>query len=151
MPNFILCNLDDHQFAIEISEVDKVIRAVEVSPLPDMDPCFMGVINMHGKVLGVINLREKLHFPPRELVPSDLFLIYTCNKKSIAVVIDGITGMFSCPDESLLSPQEVLPRQTVDSSVELVKYVLRHEQAIIFVYDFQKLILNMQCTASNGS
>jgi purine-binding chemotaxis protein CheW len=142
MRNLILCKLDHQKFAFDLSEVEKVIRAVEITPLPHAQSFFMGVINIHGKIVSVVNLREKLGLPLRPMAITDLFLICTYGKRSIAILINSITGMISCSEDSLFLPQEVLPEQSVYSNLDLVKFILRYENEIILVYDLEKFISN---------
>ncbi len=67
--------LDERRFAIALSAVSSVIRAVEVTPLPQSPEIVMGVINVRGTIIPVVNLRKRFGVQDRGLRISDFILI----------------------------------------------------------------------------
>ena len=49
--------VDGQRYALPLSAVDRAVRAVAVTPLPEMPPQVLGAINVHGRVLPVLSLR----------------------------------------------------------------------------------------------
>ncbi len=53
-------SLDGARYALELNDVHRVLRAVDISPLPDSPSIIMGVVNIAGQVLAVADLRARL-------------------------------------------------------------------------------------------
>lgn len=101
MKILVFC-LDDRLYGLAIDDVERVIRAVEPTPLPGAPPYVLGAINVHGLVLPVLSLRRRLTLPDREIHPGDQFLIALTPNRRLALVIDGSERVVDC-DASVIT------------------------------------------------
>ena len=84
------------RFPLEV--VERIVRAVAITPLPGASANVLGVINVHGEVLPVLNLRRRLGFPERELEPDDEFILVRQRGRLAALIADrveDVTELFS--------------------------------------------------------
>ena len=51
----VVFRLDERRYALPLAVVERVVRAVDVTPLPKAPPMVLGVIDVHGRVLPVLN------------------------------------------------------------------------------------------------
>ena len=58
--------LDDQRYALHLSAVDRVVPMVRVTPLPKAPDIVIGVVNVQGRVIPVINMRRRFRLPERE-------------------------------------------------------------------------------------
>ena len=63
--------LDEPRYALLLSAVEKVVRAVEITPLPKAPEIVVGVINAQGRILPVLDIRKRFRLPAREMKPDD--------------------------------------------------------------------------------
>ena len=63
---------------------------MEVTPVPEAPDAVLGVINVEGKVIPVVNSRRRLGLPERELELNDLFIIVQEGGVSLALVADEV-------------------------------------------------------------
>ncbi len=68
------------------------MRAVEVMPLPKAPPIVIGVINVEGRILPVLNARGRVGLPHKEITSSDQFLIARTARRHVVLVIDEVEG-----------------------------------------------------------
>jgi len=54
-----------------VSAVEKVVRAVEITPLPKAPEIVVGVINAQGRILPVLDIRKRFRLPAREMKPDE--------------------------------------------------------------------------------
>lgn len=52
-------NLDDQKYALLLSAVIRIIRVVEITSLPKAPEIVLGVINMHGLIIPVFDIRKR--------------------------------------------------------------------------------------------
>src|SRR4051812_7313846 len=88
--------LDGQRYAVPLDKVERVIRAVEVTPLPNAPAIVCGVIDVGGSVLPVLSLRRRLRLPEHEIQPGDQFLIARMTGRSVALVIDEVQSVIRC-------------------------------------------------------
>ncbi len=128
--------LDEQQYALNLSCVERIVRAVEITPLPDAPEQVLGVINVEGRVIPVLNTRKRLGLPERELELHDLFIIVSENGRTLALVADQVRPVLEIPDQEVVSPDEVLPGtgyvQSVAKMDDGMIVVLTIENALSF-------------------
>ena len=71
----LLFELAQARYALAITYVREVVRAVWVDPLPQWPSVVAGVINCRGTVIPVIDTRSRLDLPPKPVSPEDHFVI----------------------------------------------------------------------------
>lgn len=86
-------NLDGKSYALHISTVERIVRAVEITPLPKIPDIILGIINNKGQIIPVINIRKHFHLREREVALSDQFIIANTPNLTIAFVVDAVNDV----------------------------------------------------------
>jgi purine-binding chemotaxis protein CheW len=105
----VVFSLDEERYALNLSSVERIVRAVEITHLPDAPDNVYGVINVEGRVIPVLNTRKRLGLPQREIDLDDLFIIVTHSGYRVAFVGDEVLPVMEIPEHRLVSSDEVLP------------------------------------------
>ena len=85
--------LDGQRYALPLAAVRRIVRAVEVTPLPGAPAIVLGAIDVEGSVLPVLDIRRRFLLPEREIGPADQFLIASTARRAVALVIDEAHGV----------------------------------------------------------
>ncbi len=132
----VVFTLDEQQYALNLSCVERIVRAVEITPLPDAPEMVLGVINVEGRVIPVLNTRKRLGLRERELELQDLFIIVSENGRTFALVADEVRPVLEVPPQEVVSPERVLPGtgyvQSVAKLAEGMLVVLTIEKTLSF-------------------
>ena len=70
----VVFQVEDGRYGVRFEDVERVVAAVELVPLPDAPDLVLGVFNLQGNVVPAIDTRLRLRLPSRELPVSDQFL-----------------------------------------------------------------------------
>lgn len=133
-PTEIFCFLIENQrFAIPLASVDQVLLAMAVVPVPNSPELIHGLIDYHGKVVPVINLRFRLKLPEQPIRITDIFIIADTSKRKIALVADEAQGVIVPDAKDLVSAIEI------DSNFE-AQGILRRDDGIILIYDMENFL-----------
>jgi purine-binding chemotaxis protein CheW len=132
--HLVIFSLEERQCALPLPAVERVVRAVEVTPLPEATGTVLGVINVQGQVVPVISLRPRFHLPEREIRPSDQFILVSASTRTLALVVDGVSGVVECPE------QDLTPVESVFAGVECVEGVVNVGGALILVCSLERLL-----------
>ncbi len=91
---FFLFYLDQQAYALPLCQIERVVRVVEIRPLPLAASELLGVINFQGSPLPVWNMRKLLALPERETRLDDALVIVK-EQAWAAFLADRVSGVFS--------------------------------------------------------
>jgi chemotaxis signal transduction protein len=92
--SLLVVSIDGHQFALPTANVQRVVRAVAVTPLPNAPSAVYGVINVQGELLPVLSGRACLGLPEYQIEPEWCYVVLQSVGGSFALVVDSIIGVF---------------------------------------------------------
>jgi purine-binding chemotaxis protein CheW len=125
----LVFTINDQKYAFQLTAVERIVRAVEVTPLPEAPAIVIGVINVHGRVLPVVDLRRRFRLAERAIDPDDQFIIAQSSTIAVALPVDATLGVVEDAAEERSAAAAILP------DVNYVDYVLSHDAEMIFVLD----------------
>src|SRR5262249_12557862 len=117
-----------------LAAVERVVRAVAITPLPKMPEIVLGVVNVHGRVLPVLNLRKRFNLPLRDIELSDRFIVARTAHRSVMVVVDTVVGVVE------YSPREVTPAGVVLSETDHLEGVARFTDGLLLIHNLDKFL-----------
>jgi purine-binding chemotaxis protein CheW len=126
--------LDDWKCALPLTSVERSYRAVAVTPLPGAPSKVMGIVNVHGVVHPVIDLRHCFRLPPRALSPADHLIIGHTSRRNVALVVDNVSGVFECPRSIIAKADTVLP------GMEYVSGIVRLKDGMLLIHDLDDFL-----------
>jgi purine-binding chemotaxis protein CheW len=132
--HYVVFVLDGQRYALYLSAVERIIRAVEVTPLPKAPEIVLGIINMQGRIIPVVNIRRRFRLPEREMDLSDQLIIANTTKRSVALVVDEARGIIEQAQE------EVVPAEVVLPGVKYVEGVVKLEDGMILIHDLDRFL-----------
>ncbi len=130
----VVFTLDEQRYALYLPVVERVVSAVEVTPLPKTPDIVLGVINIQGKVIPVVNIRKRFGLPEREIDLSDQFVIANTPRRTIALVVDTVNGVIEPAREKLISSENITP------GLEHVDGVIKLEDGLILIHDLDRFL-----------
>ena len=71
----VVFTMDEQRYALQLAAVERVVRMVEVTPLPQAPQIVLGVINAQGRIIPVVDIRRRFRLPARDIRLSDHLLI----------------------------------------------------------------------------
>lgn len=89
--------LGNETYAFELSQVREVLVLVELTPLPRVPPHVLGITQIHGQILAVVDLRKIFGLPERGLQNSWQLIVLQSATMEFAVVAERITGVRHLP------------------------------------------------------
>ena len=125
----VVFGLEAGRYALRLAAVQRVVRAVEVTPLPKAPPIVLGVINVQGQIIPVFNLRKRFSLKQRAIEPSNQFIIAATRTRVIALVVDTVVGVIERLEKEILAPASIL------SDMEYVEGVTKFADGIVFIHD----------------
>ena len=130
----VVFRLEGQCYALDLSQVERVVSMVAVSPLPKTPAVVAGVINYRGSIVPVLNLRPRFGFRRREFGLTDHLLLGRTSRRMLALPVDEVLGVNEVPVKNILAPSTLLP------GVGYVTGIVALADGLLFIHDLEALL-----------
>lgn len=131
---YLVFLLDERHFALHLTAIDRVLRAVDITPLPQAPDLALGVINVQGRVVPVLSLRRRFDLPGRDLGLSDRIIIAHAAGSEVALLVDEVVGVITPMDS------DVTPAERILAGLTNLDVVVKSPEQLILVHDLDQLL-----------
>ena len=97
LPQLISFRLDNHYFGIDIINVKAIIDVTSITPVSGTPLYTEKIINLHGDLLHIVNLREKLRLPEKEYIDDFKLIVIDIYGVSYGFCVDEIGEILRIP------------------------------------------------------
>ena len=132
--NPIVFSLDEQRYALRLSSVERAVRMVEIAPLPEAPEIVLGVIDVHGEVVPVLNIRKRFRLPERAPGLADQLIMARTTRRSVALVADAVIDAVALSEDELIKPATILQR------LEYVEGVAKLGDGMVFIHDLDAFL-----------
>ena len=130
----VVFRLDEHRYALSIDNVERIVRAVEVTPLPGSPEIVLGAISVAGRILPVLDMRRRFGLPQREITPADHFLIGRTAQRTVVLAIDQADGVIDTDPGTVTASADIVP------SLAHVQGVARLDDGLALIHDLDTFL-----------
>jgi purine-binding chemotaxis protein CheW len=109
LQQYVVFTLDAQRYTLPLTRVDKVVPAAYITPLPQAPAIILGILNVQGHIIPVVNLRKRFRLAERELELSDQFIVGTTLRRTVALVVDTVLGVADFPAHAMTSGPHIIP------------------------------------------
>ncbi len=130
----VLFNLDGQHYGLYLAAVDRVVPVVEIASLPKAPDIVLGVVNFHGEIIPVINVRKRFNLPIRALELNDQLIIARTSKRLVALVVDSVLGVQELRNSQLVN---------IEESFRYTNYlagIAKVDDDIVLIHDLEKFL-----------
>jgi len=135
---YLSFSLGTEDYAIPLLSVREVIAIPEITPVPQSSSYFLGIMNLRGQVISVIDLRSKLSIKPSNSTESAI-IICDLHPNSLGVVVDSINSVINANPHQISEKPEIHSQKNTD----YIQNVYRDKDKLIVLLDISK-VLNIQ-------
>lgn len=131
---FVVCSVDDRRFALELSGIERVVRAVEITPVPEAPPIILGVIKVKDRVLPVVNVRRRLGLPERDLRLSDEMVVAHVSHGQLVLLVDEVLSLISCKEG------DIVPARKILNELNAIDGIAKTAEGLVIVEDLERFL-----------
>lgn len=133
---FLEFSLGAEDYAIPLLSVREVISVPETTPIPKAPSHFLGIMNLRGQVISVVDLRTKLKIKGKENNHEESVIIVDINGMNLGVVVDSINKVLAFTDSDV----NEVPEIESQVNAEYIQGVYRKEDALTVLLDIAKVL-----------
>jgi purine-binding chemotaxis protein CheW len=125
----------EEEFAVPILSIQEIIKPIEWTRVPFTPEYVLGVFNLRGNVLPLIDLRKKFHAPDAEFDENTRFIVIKVENELAGFVIDRLTEALRIEESSILPA----PDTGMDKDM-MIEGIGRKDDRIISILRIKSLL-----------
>ena len=125
----------DEEFSVPILSIQEIIKPIEWTRVPQVPGYVLGVFNLRGSVIPLIDLRQKFGLPPEKHTDETRFIVMKYDDQVAGFVIDRLTQAIR------LKKTQIGPApETALQDESLIEGVGKQEDRILTILKVDKLL-----------
>lgn len=132
--------LDDTHYALEVDLVGEVVRQPDITPVPGLPGWVLGVTNLHGDIISVVDLMSFLTKNRNAIeAPTDM-LVAQAGGQRIGLMVNDAELIYTFSVDKVLSP----PFKVDPGLVAYLRGAIERDGEFIRLLDCERLLLGAQ-------
>jgi purine-binding chemotaxis protein CheW len=132
--------LGGESYGIEILKVREIIGLMEITAVPRSAAHIRGVINLRGKIVPVIDMRQKFGLPPAELKRENCIITVMAGAGQAALLTGILVDSVSEVIQLQAGQVEALPALGEDLKLDFVTGLAKLQSKVVILLDIDKTI-----------
>ena len=128
--------LDNEKYGIKVMQVQEVLRMTEIAPVPGAPHYVLGIINLRGNVVTVIDSRKRFGLPDKEPDDSTRIVIIEAGDHVVGILVDSVAEVVDLRGSEI----ESAPNVGTDDSSKYIQGVSSQRQELLILVDVDKLL-----------
>ena len=133
---WVTFRLGEEIYGIDVLQVQEVLRITEISPVPGAPNHVLGIINLRGNVVTVVDARTRFGLPPKEVDDASRIIVVDAFDKVIGLLVDNVSEVAYVPNSQI----ETAPNVGSDDGNRFVSGVSNREGELLIMLDLAKLM-----------
>jgi purine-binding chemotaxis protein CheW len=128
----VLFIVDEQTYALPLAAAERVLRIVEITPLPGAPDSVEGVINIQGDVVIVVSVRRRLGLAERSAGAADSLIVARARARRVAIIAESVVGVVERPVDAVVSAGHITP------GIEPIEGVLKTSEGLVLIHDLDR-------------
>ncbi len=129
-------SIGEEEFGVDILKVQEIIRTMEITKVPRAPHFVVGVINLRGKVIPIIDLRKRFGLTSREHDKHTRIIVIEINNMIVGFVVDSVSEVLRIPASTVEPPPPVV----AGLESEYISGVGKLEDRLLILLDLDSLL-----------
>ena len=143
---WVTFRLENESYGINVMQVQEVLRYTEIAPVPGAPPYVLGIINLRGNVVTVIDTRQRFGLPTSDTTDQTRIVIIEAENQVVGILVDAVAeGVYLRQSEI-----ETTPNVGNEESAKFIQGVCHKNDELLILVDLEKLMTDEEWTELHG-
>jgi len=133
---WVTFRLDNEAYGINVMQVQEVLRVSEIAPVPGAPDYVLGIINLRGNVVTVIDARRRFNLEFREPDDASRIVIIEAEKQVVGILVDSVAEVVDLRASDI----ETAPNVGNDETSRYILGVSSRGDVLLILVDLNKLL-----------
>lgn len=118
MAHIVCFRIGKETFGVDILAVREIVKAQEITSVPGTTAYVLGIINLRGKIISVMDLAGRLGLGAASVDRASRILVVDIDGFTVGFLVDAATEVLKLPDESIDPAPEEIKKTLGDDYLE---------------------------------
>ena len=133
---YLTFKLLDETYGINVMQIKEVLRYSEIAPVPGAQSYVLGIVNLRGNVVTVIDTRVRFSLPECTISDDTRIIIIEHDVEQIGMLVDAVKEVFYLYQGEI----EQSPSVGNDEALMFIQGVYQKEKELVILLDLNKMI-----------
>jgi len=133
---WVTYRLDNETYGINVMQVQEVLRYTEIAPVPGAPNYVLGIINLRGNVVTVIDTRSRFGLPSAEITDNSRIVIIESDENVVGILVDSVAEVVYLRSSEIDST----PNVGTEESTKFIQGVSNRDDELLILVDLNKLL-----------
>lgn len=136
LTQWVTFTLADETYGLDVMRVQEVLRVSEITPVPGAQDFILGIINLRGNVVTVIDTRSRFGLPVKEQDDQSRIIIIESQEHVIGLLVDSVSEVAYLHESEIDSA----PSTGADESSKYIHGVHSTDGKLLILVDVNKIV-----------
>ncbi|MEM0911013.1 MAG: chemotaxis protein CheW [Pseudomonadota bacterium] len=133
---WVTYRLDNETYGINVMQVQEVLRYTEIAPVPGAPDYVLGIINLRGNVVTVIDTRSRFGLPGADITDNSRIVIIESDENVVGILVDSVAEVVYLRSSEIDST----PNVGTEESTKFIQGVSNRDDELLILVDLNKLL-----------
>lgn len=133
---WVTFQLEQETYGINVMQVQEVLRYSEIAPVPGAPSYVLGIINLRGNVVTVIDTRLRFGLQTTEVTDNSRIVIIESEQQVIGILVDSVAEVVYLKTSEIDSA----PNVGTDESARFIQGVSNRDDELLILVDLDKML-----------
>lgn len=136
LQRYVIFKLNNEDYGISISYVENIEKCAPITRVPYTQPHMVGVVNLRGIIVPILDLRKKFGLPEVEQTDDSRMIIINYEDNKIGMLVDASSEVIHMSDSDI----DVAPNIKKDTTAEYIRSIGKKDGRVIMLIDLAKVL-----------
>ena len=132
---WVTFKLGNEIYGVNVMQVREVLRYTDIAPVPGAPSYVLGIINLRGNVVTVIDTRARFGIPPAEVTDNTRIMIIESEKHVIGILVDSVAEVADLNTADI----DDTPNVGTEENAQFISGVCNRKDDLLILIDLTKL------------
>ena len=133
---YVTFRLDDETYGINVMQIQEVLRYTEIAPVPGAPDYVLGIINLRGNVVTVIDTRKRFGLSQSDISDHTRIVVLEIDGQVVGVLVDSVAEVVYLKQSEV----ETAPNVGNEESARFIQGVCNKNGELIILVEFEKML-----------
>ncbi len=133
---YVTFRLDDETYGIGVMQIQEVLRYTEIAPVPGAPDYVLGIINLRGNVVTVIDTRRRFGLADAEITDASRIVVMESDSQVMGILVDSVAEVVYLKASEI----ETAPNVGNEESAKFIQGVCNKNGELIILVEFDKML-----------
>ncbi len=133
---WVTFHLQDEIYGVNVMQVQEVLRYTDIAPVPGAPLYVLGIINLRGNVVTVIDTRQRFGLAAADITEHSRIVIIEVDGQVLGILVDAVSEVVDLQQSGI----EEAPNIGTEESAKFIQGVCHNNNRLLILVELDKML-----------